>query len=311
MGWANNTNANSSPISSSATATQDDSSNNKLHIMEELSLDIQNFASMKKTLQEYTRAMGTSRDNEKLRLRLKQLKNKASTTEQRISKHLTKRLDSARALNDVKRKQLQKLNEQFLTVREEYSKALRECTLQEKKHSGARGSSLSPTSGGRSSLASPSSKYGNESTDRNDSSDDDDSDDDDDESSVMSVMMQQQLQLKKKEKQKQQKESLKSQGVLSASDSATLDVHKVIAMETNRELESLEADFLELHECFQDMNTLIKEQGESINIIYDNVSRAREDVEIGVEDIKAADDMNLNKGLRSGVSKLFGFGRFF
>ena len=76
--------------------------------------------------------------------------------------------------------------------------------------------------------------------------------------------------------------------VLSSADQGTLDVEKQIALETNRELKDLETNYYELHQCFVDLNEMVKEQGEGIEVIQQNVQLANEYVEQGVENIKVA-----------------------
>ena len=298
------------------------SNNDKLLILEELTNDIQQFAALKHTLSEHIKVIGTSRDSEKFRLRVKTTKTKLAAAEQRIQKHLAKRMDNIRVLTEAKRKHLQKLNIQFTSVREEYLKLLRECNSAEKKFTIKKQPSSTATATTTTTSKVYNNKYGDDDEEEEDDlmmmnntdhigSDDDDEDDDDEDGDGMRAMMSQQLKMKQRQKMQDKKKKEKEfTHILSAADAATIDVEKAIALETNRELQNLESDFLELHELFHDMNTMIQEQGESLNVIYDNVEKAHHNIEMGVENIKSSNQMTMNKSASSGIKKVFSLRRF-
>ncbi|KAL9657385.1 hypothetical protein ABK040_014373 [Willaertia magna] len=77
--------------------------------------------------------------------------------------------------------------------------------------------------------------------------------------------------LEEEERVESGQQQLKQQFVLSSTDQSTLDVEKQIAIESQKELKELETNYYELHQCFVDLNQMVKEQDESIEIIHDNL----------------------------------------
>ncbi len=96
-------------------------------------------------------------------------------------------------------------------------------------------------------------------------------------SAAPTLDQQQQMQLQKQKKI-----------VLTKADWNTLDTEKMLADETFTQVREMEKDFLELHELFQDLNTLVHDQQTQIDIIHDNVTSSNKSVERGVENIKVA-----------------------
>nr|AVP50004.1 syntaxin-PMe [Naegleria fowleri]CAG4715729.1 unnamed protein product [Naegleria fowleri] len=111
---------------------------------------------------------------------------------------------------------------------------------------------------------------------------------------------QHQKQLEQAKEQAQQKQI---QFILSTADAETIEIEKKIAQETKRELEMVERDFAELHEMYEQMNFMLKQQGEGLNIIEKNIQQANEHVKEGTEYVKAASAMTGTGILTGGFTK--------
>lgn len=302
----NNNNNNNEYNNDTSSSGSDGSTDNKAGgVLELLTNDIQNYASLRHRFMELNKLFGTTRDNEKFREKVKSTKQKGSQVEQRISKNLDKQLGSMRVLSETKRKQLQKLNQQFLLLKKEFAQDIKESNRLERKFldNQKSGDGVYGSSSGRTSYME------NESDSEKD--DEDDATLNDGNRNSMVLMLDRQFKQKKQEEKEREKQQMSQfTGVLSVTDASTINVEKTIALETNKELASLEADFLELNECFRDLNTLIHEQDESINTIHANVTSARENVEIGVETLKATKNMTLGNGVKTGINKIISIGRW-
>jgi t-SNARE complex subunit (syntaxin) len=304
-GSSNNNNNNEYNNDTSSSGSDGSTDNKTGGVLEVLANDIQNYASLRYRLMELNKLFGSTRDNEKFREKVKSTRQKGSQVEQRISKHLDKQLGSMRVLNETKRKQLQKLNHQFLLLKREFAQDIKESHRLERKFSDNQksGDGVYGSNSGRTSYMK------NESDSENDEEEDAIVSDGDRNS--MTLMIDRRFKQKRQEEKKREKQQMSQfTSVISVADSSTVNVEKTIALETNKELASLEADFLELNECFRDLNTLIHEQDESINTIHANVTSARENVEIGVETLKATKNMNLENGVKTGINKIISIGRW-
>lgn len=109
-----------------------------------------------------------------------------------------------------------------------------------------------------------------------------------------------QMELQHKKEQDQQQ---KIQFILSTADAETIEMEKKIALETKAELEAVEKDYAELHEMYEQMNFLIREQGQGLNIIEKNIQQANEYVKEGTEYVKAASACTTTGILTGGFTK--------
>lgn len=299
-------------------------------LMEELSDDIHKFGRRVHKIQQFTKDIGTARDNEKLRSKLKAERSHAAKVNERIQKNINKlsrnlELQSSASLTqpnsstkdgsstsnaDIldpsslshRRQQLKKLKAQAMDMEKQYEEAVKESVTKEKKLS--RRPSLEDENGDNDDAEYEVEK----------GTDDGDAEINPTRSIVREQLKQQQQQErhlqqehKKKEKEQQQKQI---KLLLSSADKSTLELEYMIASETNREIKELERNYLELHECFQDLNTMIKEQDQSFNVILDNLEQANKNVEMGVEDIKISKSMTAVGGIQSLTKKLGTLGKF-
>lgn len=109
-----------------------------------------------------------------------------------------------------------------------------------------------------------------------------------------------QMELQQRKEQAQQQ---KVQFILSTADAETIEMEKKIALETKAELEAVEKDYAELHEMYEQMNYLIRDQGQGLNIIEKNIQQANEYVKEGTEYVKAASACTTTGILTGGFTK--------
>ncbi|KAG2374019.1 hypothetical protein C9374_011098 [Naegleria lovaniensis] len=105
------------------------------------------------------------------------------------------------------------------------------------------------------------------------------------------------------EQAKEQAQQKQIQFILSTADAETIEIEKKIANETKRELEVVERDFAELHEMYEQMNVMLRQQGEGLNIVEKNIQQANEYVKEGTEYVKAASAMTGTGILTGGFTK--------
>ncbi|KAL0482639.1 hypothetical protein AKO1_014332 [Acrasis kona] len=279
-------------------------------VMEELSHDVHKFGRRVHNIQQFTKDIGTTRDNDKLRSKLKAERQHAAKINERIQKNISKlsrnlfdtqlqnspnkgsdMLDSSSLSH--RRQQLKKLKTQVQDMEQQYNAALKESLAKEKKH--GKRSNLDDDEQNEEGI------YGDDSR-QNDDSDDDDSNPNSTKSIVREQMRQMNNQPKKNTHQQQLDDQIKL--VLSTNDKSTIDVETMIAQETYREVKELQDSYNELHECFKDLNTIISEQDPAFDVILENVTQANQNVEMGVEEIKVAKSMTAIGGIQKLTSKL-------
>jgi len=122
----------------------------------------------------------------------------------------------------------------------------------------------------------------------------------DDPNFIMKKQEQYQQEMLQKQEKAQQR---KLQFILSTADADTIGTEEKIALETKKELETVEKDYAELHEMFVDLNTMIRQQSEGLNIIEGNIKKANELVQEGTEYIKAASSQTVTGLLTGGFTK--------
>jgi len=67
-----------------------------------------------------------------------------------------------------------------------------------------------------------------------------------------------------------------------------IDVHESIIAQREKDIDKIEHDIMDINEMFQDLNTLVVEQGSLIDSIENHIEHAREDVEEGVVELTKA-----------------------
>jgi hypothetical protein len=110
--------------------------------------------------------------------------------------------------------------------------------------------------------------------------------------------------LREKKANQLQEQEKKLKFILSSADQSTFQTELAIADETNKELRELELEFLEVHEAFQDLNYMIKDQQHGINIIMHNVDQANQHILAGIENIREAKNLTAVGGVQNMARKV-------
>ena len=83
------------------------------------------------------------------------------------------------------------------------------------------------------------------------------------------------------------KEKKEQKFVLLQSDQNTIETEKKMALQTLDDLKRLETDMDDLKSCYVDLKSLLNEQTEGIDQMYENTVTANENVEAAVTELQA------------------------